>query len=188
MNKWLTCLLVVLMSNVVCIGTFTTSNDDPEDFLAQIPPICYVDTNSTCADAIISLHLEGQLPPGVALACGNCEQSAITGNWSCPNSNQVVPAVVDNRNLPFARRHQEFEGNGSGVGGKVGVQDGQNPIDCGRTITCTVGCVEISVGGGPSVRACGSNPLSDNMPIMPRFANGQSCRAFPNPIVVLGPN
>lgn len=99
-------------------------------------------------------------------------------------ANLTVPQAIVN--LPFARRHQELAGNGPGVGGKVRTKNGATPIDCGSTITCTLGCVQIVVNG-VSVRSCGSNPLSNNMPMLPRFADGANCQAFPNPLVVISP-
>lgn len=179
----LTCAFLMFS---VCLGRVAQSSSDGV-VVPPPPPVsyCYVDATTSCADAIVTLHLEGQLP-GAELACGNCTQSETTGNWTCPNSNLVVPAVVENVNLPFARRHQELAGDGPGVGGKVGTRNGTTPVDCGSTITCTLGCVQIVVNG-VSVRSCGSNPLSNNMPMLPRFADGANCQAFPNPIIVISP-
>jgi hypothetical protein len=187
MKKLILCLFSVMILSLPCYGQVGTPEGDVQTGGGgggNPPPqiqYCYVDATTTCADAIVTLHLEGLLQ-GASLACGDCDQLP-NGNWICPNSNKVVPAVVEDVSLPFARRHQLKTGDGPELSGKVSTRDGNTPVDCGSTITCTTGCVGITVGG-VSKKSCGNNPLSNVMPLMPRYADGNNCKAFLTPVIV----
>jgi hypothetical protein len=187
MRKLILCLFSVLVLSLPCYGQVGTPEGDAGTGgggNGGNPPqiqYCYVDASTTCADALVTMYFEGLLA-GATLICGECDQLQ-NGNWICPNSNKVVPAVVEDISLPFARRHQHKTGDGPELSGKVSTQDGNNPVDCGSTITCTTSCLGIAVGG-VGKKSCGSNPLSNVMPILPRYADGNNCKAFLIPVIV----
>lgn len=166
------CLACFALHVIFIAGVSSCIAQDPGGAVSAEISWCYVDQQSSCADAVVYLYQEGQLPPSAVLGCGGCEPSH-SGGRICINNGSFVPLPNINQTLAFA------SSGPFNASGKDSVTEGAT-VECGSLKQCQPGCYTVTIvnpgtGLTQTVERCHMSDINNTMPIKSRVAAGGPC-------------